>query len=67
MLSVRQAGNPTFDFLKPADRLHPYYRWLVRANPLESQPLTDESAQFPAAMQAAQYSGVISHMYVKYN
>ena len=64
MLSVRQAGNPTFDFLKPGDRLHPYYRWLVRANPLESQPLADESAQIPAAMEAAQPSGAISHIFV---
>ena len=33
MLSVRQAGNPSFAFLSRTDRLHPYFRWLVRNSP----------------------------------
>lgn len=26
LLRVKQAGNPAFAFLEPADRLHPFYR-----------------------------------------
>lgn len=32
-LGVAQAGNPNFAFLRPDDRLFPYYRWLLQANP----------------------------------
>ena len=38
VLSVRQAGNPNFAFLSRADRLHPYFRWLVRNNPQVIKP-----------------------------
>lgn len=53
VLSVRQAGNPNFCFLTPTDRLHPYYRWLVRVGPQEPQPLAQEAAAPPAAAQQA--------------
>ncbi len=36
VLSVRQAGNPSFGFLGRAHRLHRYFRWLVRDNPQAS-------------------------------
>lgn len=32
-VGVQQAGNAFFSFLAPGDRMHPYYRWIVRANP----------------------------------
>lgn len=33
VLRVRQAQNPNFAFLRPDDRLHAYFRWLVQAAP----------------------------------
>ena len=30
VLGVKQAANPAFAFLKPSNRLHPYFRWLVK-------------------------------------
>ena len=33
-LVVQQAANPAFAFLKPRDRLHPYFRWLVKEGAL---------------------------------
>lgn len=35
-LGVAQAGNPNFAFLRPGDRLFPYYRWLLQAAPDDS-------------------------------
>lgn len=33
LLRVKQASNPLFAFLLPADPLHPLYRWLVETRP----------------------------------
>jgi len=33
LLRVRQAANPTFNFLLPGNINYPYYRWIVEANP----------------------------------
>lgn len=33
MLSVRQARNPLFEFLRHDSPLHPYYRWVLQADP----------------------------------
>lgn len=33
VLRVRQAANPAFAFLAPADRCHAYYHWLLEAAP----------------------------------
>ena len=30
---MKQAGNPLFSFLLPADPLHAFYRWLVETRP----------------------------------
>ncbi|KAK9804424.1 hypothetical protein WJX72_011952 [[Myrmecia] bisecta] len=35
VLRVKQANNPNFGFLLPGDRLHPYFRWMVKENPQE--------------------------------
>lgn len=60
VLSVRQAGNPNFDFLKPADRLFPYYRWLVGSNPQGNQPSADVAVQIPAVLVAAPSSSAFT-------
>jgi hypothetical protein len=33
VLRVRQASNPNFAFLRPDDHRHPYFQWLVTADP----------------------------------
>ena len=32
-VGLQQAGNAFFSFLAPGDRLHPYYRWMLRTDP----------------------------------
>ncbi|KAL4855281.1 putative MscS family protein [Chlorella vulgaris] len=55
LLRVRRAADPTFAFLEPHSTLHPFYRWLLQANPAEvsSAPGEDElpppAADVPAA------------------
>ena len=44
-LGVAQAGNPNFAFLHPADRLFPYYRWLLQAAPDDSTAARSASLQ----------------------
>lgn len=36
LLKVKQASNPNFGFLNHDHPLHPYYRWIVDANPRET-------------------------------
>jgi hypothetical protein len=49
MLRVKQAANPLFNFLSPADPLHPYYRWLLGAG----AALLDRADDAAAAAAAA--------------
>ncbi|KAI3427156.1 hypothetical protein D9Q98_007093 [Chlorella vulgaris] len=59
LLRVRRAADPTFAFLEPHSTLHPFYRWLLQANPAEvsSAPGEDElpppAADVPEAAAAA--------------
>lgn len=38
VLRVRQASNPNFTFLRPDDPRHPYFQWLVSADPQVTSP-----------------------------
>ena len=42
VLRVRQASNPNFAFLRPDDLRHPYFRWLVTADPQVADPCSQE-------------------------
>lgn len=55
LLRVKQGGNPLFGFLLPADRLHPFYRWLVETRP---QDLVVIDAAPPPAPAGAATVGV---------
>lgn len=44
-LGVAQAGNPNFAFLRPDDRLFPYYRWLLQADPQVHALLTQNKSE----------------------
>lgn len=60
VLSVRQAGNPNFRFLAPANRLHPYYRWLLRVGPQEQEPRPEEPVSpLSATPPASQLAGAL--------
>jgi hypothetical protein len=48
VLSVRQAGNPNFAFLSRTDRLHSYFRWLVRDNPQVTKAAMPSDADEPS-------------------
>ena len=57
VLRVRQGRSPLFAFLLPGDRLHPFFRWLVRTAPrgpatLDSAPGADAPPPPPPAPAA---------------
>jgi hypothetical protein len=51
LLRVKQGSNPTFSFLFPGDRSHPYYRWIVDTNPkVSSYKTIDHGKTLPATL-----------------
>ncbi|GAB4818444.1 hypothetical protein N2152v2_005490 [Parachlorella kessleri] len=57
LLRVKQAGNPLFSFLLPADPLHAFYRWLVETRPQELVVIDAAPAAEGERQTAAQQAG----------
>ncbi len=47
LLRVKQAHNKNFHFLMPGTKLHPFFRWLVDANPSLPPVIPPSSAATP--------------------